>query len=66
MVRPLKLSLVCTFYWIMYFTTYQRLTQIHIIQLYIPEHLRKELIEQYADYNGHLGIDGTHDATKRK
>ena len=33
-----------------------------VIQLYIPEHLRKEVIEQYQDNNGNMGIDKTHNA----
>ena len=28
-----------------------------VIQHYIPKHLRKEVIEQYLDNNGHMGID---------
>ena len=37
-----------------------------VIQLNIPEHLRQEIIEQYYDNNGHMGIDKTHDAIKTK
>ena len=37
-----------------------------VIQLYIPEHPRKEVIEQYHDNNGHTGMDKTHDAIKTK
>ena len=36
-----------------------------VIQLYIPEHLRKEIIEQYYDSNGHMGIDKIYDAIKQ-
>ena len=64
--RPLKLSIVSTFYLIMCLTTYQRLTQIQSFGFYIPEHLRKEVIEKYHDNNGHMGIDKTHDAIKTK
>ena len=35
-----------------------------VIQLYIPELLRKEVIEQYHNNNDHMGIDKTHDAIK--
>ena len=37
-----------------------------VIQLNIPEHLRKEVIGQYHDNNGKLGIDKTNDAIKTK
>ena len=36
------------------------------IQLYIPQHLRNEVIEQYHDNNGHMEIDKAHDAIKTK
>ena len=37
-----------------------------VIRLYIPEHLRDQVIKQYHDMNGHMGIDKTHDAIKGK
>ena len=37
-----------------------------VILLCIPEHLRKGVIEQYHDNNGHMGIDKTHDTIKNK
>ena len=37
-----------------------------VIWLYIPDHLRKEVIEQYHEHNGHMGIEKTHDAIKTK
>ena len=37
-----------------------------VMQLYIPEHLRKNINKQYHDNNGHMGIDKTHDAIKTK
>ena len=36
-----------------------------VIWLYIPEHLWKEVTEQYHDNNGHMGIDKTHDGIKK-
>ena len=37
-----------------------------VIQLYIPEHVRKQLIQQYHYNNGHMGIDKTHNAIRTK
>ena len=37
-----------------------------VIWLYIPEDLWEEVIEQYHDNNGHMGIDKTHDTIKTK
>ena len=37
-----------------------------VIWLYIPEHLWKEVIEQYYDNNGHMGINKTQDTIKIK
>ena len=37
-----------------------------VIWLCIPDHLRKEVIEQYHDRNAYMGIDKTHDAIKTK
>ncbi|CAG2228658.1 unnamed protein product [Mytilus edulis] len=43
------------------------LSQPHIdplIRLYVPEHLREDIVVQYHDNNGHLGIDKTYDSIK--
>ena len=37
-----------------------------VIWLYSPKHLRKEVIEQYHNSNGHMGVDKTHDVIKTK
>ena len=37
-----------------------------VIWLYIPDHLQKEVMEQYHNNNCHMGIDKTHDAIKTK
>ena len=37
-----------------------------VIWLHFPEHLKKEIVEQYHDNNGHMGIDKTHGAIKTK
>ena len=37
-----------------------------IIRLYVPEQLRKSVILEYHDYNGHMRIDKTYDAIKCK
>ena len=36
------------------------------LRLYVPEHLRKLVIKQYHDCNGHIGIDRTHSAISQK
>ena len=36
------------------------------IRLYIPSHLKKLVIEQYHDQNGHMGIEKTYNAIKGK
>ena len=37
-----------------------------VIGLYIPSHLKKLVIEQYHDQNGHMGIEKTYNAIKGK
>ena len=37
-----------------------------VIRLYIPSHLKKLVIEQYHDQNGHMGIEKTYNAIKGK
>ena len=37
-----------------------------ILRLYIPIQLRPEVILQYHDYNGHMGVDKTYDSVKLK
>ena len=37
-----------------------------VIRLYIPSHLKKLVIEQYHDQNGHIGIEKTYNAIKGK
>ena len=37
-----------------------------VIRLYIPSHLKKLVIEQYHDQNGHMGIEKTYNAIKCK
>ena len=36
------------------------------LRLYVPNHYRSEVIKQYHDSNGHLGIDKTFDAIRQK
>ena len=50
----------------MCFTTYQKADSDLVIQLYIPEHLRKDVIEKYHDNNGHIGIYMTRNLIKTK
>ena len=57
MAGPLKLSIVRTFYQIICFSMYQRLTQIQSFSSTFPRVLRKEVIEQYHENDGHMGID---------
>lgn len=37
-----------------------------VLRLYIPEHLRVSVIEQYHNLNGHIGLDKTYNTTKQK
>ena len=36
------------------------------LRTYIPNHLRKLVIKQYHDENGHMGIDKTYDSIRIK
>ena len=36
------------------------------IRLFVPKHLRSEIIEQYHDKNGHQGIDKSFDSVRKK
>lgn len=36
------------------------------LRLYIPEQLKKSVVMQYHDHNGHMGIDKTFEAIKQK
>ena len=66
MARPLKLSIVSAILLdnVLYYLS--KADSDPVIWFYIPKQLRKEVIEQCHDNNGHMGIDKSNDAIKTK